>query len=115
MLETIIISLVLGAFPLTIICIGVIAYIIKGKDWSKTKKKILFTGISTVMLFPTFVPAGIMAIIPTTNLMFLIVTMITGSSILDSFDWYINLYLFHIPSVLITSLIMRGVAAALFR
>jgi hypothetical protein len=81
-------------------------------NWSARKKKWAFTVICGFLCFPALMPAGITAAIPFPNI-FALATMLYESP-LDTAVLYYKAWPFNLPSLLITALIMRGIAAMVF-
>ena len=68
-------------------------------------KRFIYSLILTFFLFPVLVPAGTIAAIPMPNIM-LIYFSLFPMNLGDYFSWIFNLWLLHVPSFLITFLIV---------
>lgn len=98
---------------LTVLLIGLIAFFIKKARWPTPKKKLVFTFISTFLLFPIFTPVSIMAAIPIPNAVFILLSLFS-LDILYIVPWYLKTWTWLLPSFTITALILRGIAAMIF-
>lgn len=86
------------------------------KNWSAHRKKWIFAISSAFLAFPILIPAGFIAVIPMPNIFVLTLALFLGdvSAIWELPLLYGQLWQFTLPSILITALLYRGVAAMIF-
>lgn len=101
----------LALFLIAAILVGLSAWLIKRKPWSNSKKKLVFTVVSTFLFFPTIIPAATIAGVPSPNFIAFLAAL-----------WELNLFVylkltlsaFPLISLFITVLVMRGVSAMIY-
>jgi hypothetical protein len=102
-------SFILASFS----ALAFLAWTIKKKEWTARRKKWTFTFSGALLLFPAFVPAGTIAALPFPFSAAMMVAFFSGDGI--AFLIFIGkLWMFTLPSFLLTALFCRGLAAMIF-
>ncbi len=87
--------------------------LIRGKEWTPQKKKIVFSLTVALLMFPALAPAGTISAIPLPNIVVFIFSL-SELNPLALLMWYAKTWFFTIPSYVLTALLCRGIAAIMF-
>jgi hypothetical protein len=105
--------IILGIFAAYITIIASVAFPLSRTSSPKNVKKLYFTFIAAFAGFPAMAPAATISGIFLPNIAALALFLVFGGPY-ETIKWYILTWQFHLPSFIITALIMRGIAAVIF-